>query len=291
MYIEADPSIEGIWRIARSPDWPAPHLVVVGGTHGDEPCGLQALQKLREAAQDGTLPAFEGTLVLLHGNPEATRQGRRFTEGGTDLNRLFDFAFEQQLSRDHWSYEHERAQMLRPLLEQASALLDLHSTSQPTPPFVIATELEGSARLADALGCEFAVKGWIGPGMLGDRVMLAPLDVRHAPSVAVECGAHTAADAGATAHRVALAFLKHMGGQPADTARPRWLRLHDAVRKPSSEFRFTESWRGFQRLEAGTVLGQDAMLELKVRAPGFIVMPNDRVPVGGDMAYLAREET
>jgi succinylglutamate desuccinylase len=27
--------------------------------------------------------------VLVHGNPLATAQGRRFSEGGTDINRLF----------------------------------------------------------------------------------------------------------------------------------------------------------------------------------------------------------
>ena len=60
-----------------------------------------------------------------------------------------------------------------------------------------------------------------------------------------------------------------------------------AVKRPSTTFHFARSLRGMERLEAGDVLGQDEHLTLAVRAPCHVIMPNDRVAVGDDVAYLA----
>jgi len=296
MFVSADPCLEGLWRISHDGTWPRPHVLVVGALHGNEPCGLRAIEGLRAQAEAGALDGLAGTLLLLHGNPPATEQGRRFTEGGTDLNRLFDYAFERALKVSEWTTEHHRAAALRPVLSDADAALDLHSSTRPTPAFAITTELEGSRTLAGRLGVPFVVRGWTGPGMLGDRVLLAPLDARGMPSVAVECGDHRAEQAVEWAQRVTRRFLEAVGVLAVDGLRApetpsQQLRLHDAIRKPSREFRFSRPLSGFDELRAGDEIGSDGLLSVRAAGACFAVMPNDTVGAGDDMLYLAVHDT
>lgn len=294
MYIEEDPNVEGLCWLSNRRDWPRPHLAIVGAMHGNEPCGLRAIERLRDDAEGGRLAGLQGTLLLVEGNPEALRQGRRFTEGGTDLNRLFDYAFERELSRDVYRTEHHRALALRPMVDDVDGLVDLHSSTVSSPPFGIATELPASGRLAAKLGLQHVVRGWRGPGMLGHRVLLAPLDAREIPSVAVECGQHDEATAADVAHRVALAFIRAMGALPPEGSAggpPGWLRIHDAIRKPSSRFRFEHPIRGFDRLRSGHVIGHDGLIAVDVRGECTAVLPNDAVEAGDDMLFLATDDT
>jgi len=293
MHLQDDPDIEGVCRISADPGWPRPWLAVVGSLHGNEPCGVQALSQLRRAAQAGGLASLRGTLLLVHGNPEATRQGARFTEHGCDLNRLFDYAFEHELSADAYRYEHGRALALRPLVDDVDGLVDLHSSTTASPAFAIATELPASAALAARLGLDHVVRGWHGPGMLGHRVLLAPLDGRGVPSVAVECGQHDEPTAADVAHRAALCFLRALGGLPADAPAaepPRWLRIHDAIRKPSTRFRFDGPIAGFDRLSQGRCIGHDGLIAVDVRGDCTAVLPNDGVDAGDDMLFLATDD-
>ena len=292
MHFHEDPEVEGLRRLSASADLPRPHLAIFGGLHGNEPCGVQALRRLQEDALAGRMPELRGTLVLVDGNPEALRQGRRFTDGGTDLNRLFDYAFARDLARDRYRSEHHRAAALRPLLDDIDGLLDLHSSTESSPPFAIATEIEPSASIAAQLGLEHVVRGWRGPGMLGHRVLLAPMDARDRPGVAVECGRHDDPRAADVAHGVALRFLAALGGLPAvePAPPPRWLRIHDAIRKPSNRFRFEQPIRGFDRLSAGQRIGHDGLIRVDVAGECTALLPNDQVEAGDDMLFLATDD-
>src|SRR5262245_20056416 len=115
--VEELTGIVGALRISASPDFPRPHVGVVGAVHGTEPCGLRAGGGLRAELVAGELTLRSGTLFLIHGNPRASEEQKRHTEGGVDLNRFFDFRFIDEMASESWLYEHHRAFALKPLLE------------------------------------------------------------------------------------------------------------------------------------------------------------------------------
>jgi predicted deacylase len=242
------------------------------------------------------LQLARGTLYLIHGNPHATQLVERHSPDGVDLNRLFDYRFETSLPSSLWSYEHYRALELRPLLQAVDALLDLHSTTAPAPAFAIVSPLEASRAFAAHLGLEYVTEGWDGPGLLADRVVSAPLTRRGCPAVSVECGQHadhTAAEVAYRCARRALDYLGMLASSPTADASPlaspsTWLRLQAAVKRPSAGFRFVQPFTSMQRLAAGTVIGRDEDLALTVNRPCYVIMPNDTVPVGEDMIYIAQ---
>lgn len=288
--IVPDPDVEGVTRISTDPSLPRPHVGVLGTVHGDERCGLETLQRLRDGAESGERVPSAGTWVLIHGNPRATLEGRRYTRGGADLNRLFDYAFERDLPRERWSPEHERALQLRDVLEDVDCLLDLHSASWPTPPFALINDVPGSADLARRMGFDFVTHGWAGPGLLMDRVTIGIMQRLDRPGLSVECGQHGEQKTVDEAFRCTRRYLQAAGvlegeAEPGD---PMFLRVTEIIHRPSEGFRFTRPIRGLDQLEAGEVFASDRIAELRVREPCYVLLPNDSVPVGRDMVFLAR---
>ena len=274
---------------------PRPLIAVIGGMHGNEPCGRIAIEALAKRATDGSLPVQAGTLVLIHGNPAASKEGTRHTENGTDLNRLFSYSFAENLPKERWASEHHRALELRPILLELDAALDLHSASAPTPPFGIVSTVPESRPLGRELGLPYLTHGWEGPGLLGDRVLLNVLTKRNKPSFAVECGQHDDPQSSQRAHDTAAHFLVATGilAPQAATSLPSQpaveLNIVDAVKKPSPGFEFSGRLFGLQQIPAGAIVGSDANLEIRSKRPSYAIMPNASVEVGQDMLYLAHQ--
>ena len=267
-------------------------MAVFGSIHGNEPCGLRASERLQKELETGSLQLQKGTLYLVHGNPRATEAHERHTRGGTDLNRLFDYHFVADLPSDHWVYEHYRAMELKPLLDTVDAVLDLHSTTAPSPAFAIASPLPESQRFADALGLAYVTHGWDGPGLLGDRVVIAPLTRRGLPAVSVECGQHDQLEAIDVAYTCLRRGLDYLGLLPwPEKAAPiacTRLQLRAAIKRPSATFKFVRPLSSMQQLAAGDVIGRDEDMALSVNRNCYVIMPNDAVPVGEDMIYVAQ---
>lgn len=288
--------ITGVVRLSSLRDPAALHVAVVGSVHGNEPCGLRAIAQLQAELESGQLPLSRGTLSLVHGNPHATALGLRHTPEGVDLNRLFDYRFESVLPSATWAYEHYRALELRPLLARVDVLLDLHSTTAPSPPFAIVSQVPESRELGRALGLGYVTEGWDGPGLLADRVLSAPLTRMGRPAVSVECGQHVQPSAVDVAYKCIRRFLDQLGVIPmpavpegADAPAPAiTLRLHAAVKRPSSEFRFVRPLASMDRLASGELIGRDDDLALSANRSCYVIMPNDTVAVGEDMVYIAR---
>lgn len=285
-------SLPGVVHISADPSMPRPHYGILGGVHGDERCGRLALEMLEADARTGTLGALTGTLVLVHGNLAAAAMGLRYTEGGVDLNRLFRFDFEDELDVTDYAPEHHRAIALRPLLDDLDAGVDLHSAASPTEAFAIALPSPGSLDLARKLGMRHVTHRWEGPAAIGDRVALARLGMRGKPAVAIECGQHDTEEADAEALHVAKRFLVATGALAgvAPTHSAVLLEVVAALPQPSRAFRFDAPIRGLDDLRAGQILGRDGEEVVRVDHDCVAVLPNDRVPVGKPMIYLARHD-
>lgn len=288
LHVVDDPKLPGVRRVSRSLDFPRPHVAIFGAVHGNEPCGLRAQEALVQQARDGSLPLSGGTLILVHGNLEATRQGIRYTPGGYDLNRIFNLKFRDELDESSWGYEHRRALELAPLLDEVDAALDIHSATAPTVPFVVS--LPGSLNIAKKVGLEWVTHGWDAVSDIADGVALARVAARGKPAIAVECGQHTDAQATEVALSVIARFVTALDlwDAPVD-AKPasRVLQVFAALPKLSEEFRFVKPIRGFEELADGQLLGQGAAGEMRSPGEGFALLPNDCVPLYKNVIYIA----
>jgi succinylglutamate desuccinylase len=102
---------------------PGDHVVIVGGTHGNEPAGVKAIVQLHRAIQNGEIDLICGKISFLLGNPTAYKRDRRYMV--KDLNRAFS-------EDDTSTLEGKRAQEIKQFFKQnpdICSLADLHSVS------------------------------------------------------------------------------------------------------------------------------------------------------------------
>lgn len=108
---------------------PGPVAVILGGIHGNETCGVEALAVLKGVVLK------KGKLILIYGNPKAIAQNVRYAE--QNLNRMF--CSQDLLTAEmQMSYEFTRSREILPYLDEATYSLDLHASFTPeSEPFII----------------------------------------------------------------------------------------------------------------------------------------------------------
>jgi predicted deacylase len=124
-----------------------PTLIAVAGVHGNEPGGVLAARRVL-ARLEALRGELRGEVVMLAGNVEALREGRRYL--ARDLNRGWTDA---ALARLADAPEDVEQRVLCEAIEAAVArargevfLVDLHTTSAPGVPFVIFGDTERQRR-------------------------------------------------------------------------------------------------------------------------------------------------
>lgn len=283
-------SIPAVHELSADPSFPSPRIGVIGALHGNEVGGLHVLEQLKREAETFAGRMRKGTLVLIHGNPQATAEGRRYTAGGTDINRLFSYQYVDHLAREAWTYEHHRALELRPLMTRLDGMIDLHSATQPTVPFAICDGTPDGIALARHTGARVTY-GWDGPGMLMDHVSIGALVKRGRPALSVECGQHE--DPATTEHawEVLTRFMGALGvtdHRIADEPGPTY-RLFARVVKPTLGFSLTQNYRSFDSLPPGAELGRGDGVSIFVNELAFLLLPTPNAERGEDIVYLARQ--
>ena len=119
-------------------------MLCVGGLHGSEPAGAIALERFLEATAVHE-PLFRGRLLGLRGNPPALEHDIRYVD--IDLNRIWEPDLIAEIlaapPEPGEPAEFEQLRELHEVIERAAAaatgplfVLDLHTTSSPSPPFL-----------------------------------------------------------------------------------------------------------------------------------------------------------
>lgn len=185
-----------------------PELAIVGGIHGDEPCGVRAVTELWESAPDVQVP-----VKLVIANEPALERDVRYVD--RDLNRSFPG------DPDASAYESRLAAELEAELE-GCRVLALHSTQSYADPFALVDAVdEFDRRVAPRL----SIMALVECGALDDGRMFTSLD-----TIEVECGLQGSAAAARNAIRLAREYLVATGALPG-TPVPRDVPLFRIVRE------------------------------------------------------------
>jgi len=279
-----------------------PRVLVTALTHGNEICGAIALDRLFSAG----LRPRQGKLTLAFDNVAAYRSfDRRYPVVSRfvdeDFNRLWD---EATLDGPRQSAELARARALRPFVDAADFLLDIHSMQYATAPLMLAGTLDRSVALSRMVGIPELIMCDAGHAA-GKRMrdygdFADPASARTA--LLIEAGQHWQNPAAEVATDVMLRFLIAVGTLTRDDAAPlagpdfdahpqqRVIEVTEAVTITSDKFEFVDDFRGLEVLSPkGTLIGHDNGRE--VRTPYddcVLIMPSRRLAKGHTAVRLGR---
>lgn len=263
--------VEGVWQFDSRR--PGRHVMISALVHGNELCGAWALKGLLEA---GVRPA-QGRLTLVFANLAAFD---RFDPADHDASRFVDEDLNRQWSVERMgaatSLERRRAAELRPLVEQADWLLDIHSMHERAAPLLLTGLQPRNQTLARAMGnpAHIVVDAGHKDGVRMRDFGRFGLPDEQAPdtrSLLVECGFHGDLSSRAVAHDMCARFLvasealsqaevdKGLPGWVQPTAAQQWaLEVTGPVVAHSAGFRFNQPFQGLECIaQAGTVIGDN----------------------------------
>jgi len=278
---------------------PGPTLIAIGGMHGNEPAGIEAIGRVFDRLRAERPPAFAGRLVGVAGNLSALNHPDRTVRYvDADINRLFTPA-ELRSGRD--TVEHREARALLGVIEDEIArargpvfLLDLHTVSSASPPFASLSD----SLPARAFARHFPIPIFLGfeehlPGLLSDYVTTSLGCV----SMIVEAGQHDAPES-VDVHVATIMTGLHAAGvltlpeSPEGERDPRRVLAQAAGgrarcvydvrhREPivSPAFTMEPGMHAYRHLgRHRPVIARDGGVELVSPVPGRLFMPN-RQPV------------
>jgi predicted deacylase len=282
---------------------PGARVMVQALTHGNEICGAIALdwllaQGLRPQRGSLTL-AFANVEAFLRFDPADPFASRCVEE---DLNRVWA---DDELGGARDSVELRRARLLRPFVDAADLLLDIHSMSEPCAPLMVCGKVNKNAALARELGTpadllidtghpaglRMVDRGGFGDAASPKRALL------------IECGQHWERAAADVAIDTLVRFLGLAGVADAAWVRDhvrlplpkaqRLVRVTEPVVARSSEFRFLVPIDGLTVVpRAGTPFAQDgAQVWTTPYDDTVLVMAGTRnLKAGGTAVRLGRFE-
>jgi predicted deacylase len=242
-----------VWQLGAG----HPNLAVVGGIHGDEPCGPAALRTLRDHD-----PAVERPVRCIVANEEALAENVRYID--EDLNRAFPG------DPDADSHERRLAAKLVDTLDGALTLA-LHSTQSHSTPFAIVTEVTPEMRRICA---RLPIEALIDAGEFVEGRLLTAV-----PTIEVECGLQGSTAAGAQASWVVEAFLGATGAlKAAPPAREVPIyRLEQRIPKAEAQSYAVEvenltrvpAGEAYARVGDSTVVAEDSFYPVLLSAEGY----------------------
>jgi predicted deacylase len=245
---------------------PGPTVMVAALTHGNEVSGAVVVDTLLAAG----LKPRKGTLIFSFNNIEAYQ---RFDPKNPFKSRMIDEDFNRtwgRLDQPATTLETRRAQVVKPFVERADFLLDLHSMHDDCVPLMLCGPLERGVELAKKLGTPADI--------VRDRGHAAGMRMRDfgafgdprsdKTALLIETGQHWRASSVTVAKDVTARFLAETGvvdasDLPADWKQPapgrqKVVQVTHAVATKKGNFTPARRFEGQEVIaKAGTVLGHD----------------------------------
>ncbi len=262
-------SVAGVpWVQERIGAAPGPDVLITALVHGNEYTGAIALDEWLSSGQRprrGRITAiFCNVAAYGRFDPAEPDASRCVSE---DFNRLWS---PEVLNAPAVGIERARAQAIRPFVDRATHLLDLHSMHEPGAPLLVTGALPRNVALAQRLGSGAQVvmdRGHADGVRMRDYAGFGdPAGEKLA--LLLEAGQHWARSTVHTTRNVLMRFLVSVGSLARTDVPSGWLQP-DAVSPPpvavthrvvarTTDFEFVQDYRGGEVIRrAGTPIARD----------------------------------
>ncbi|MEC7583998.1 MAG: succinylglutamate desuccinylase/aspartoacylase family protein, partial [Planctomycetota bacterium] len=287
-------------------DGDGPTLLAIGGIHGNETAGPEAIRRVLGRLQEQGL-GLQGQLVGLVGNLQALSKGVRFVD--RDLNRQWMSTSVEALAHRDRAGDEDEDREQRELIDCFEEIteakgplvvVDLHSSSAQGPPFICLADTVDNRRIAMVSGL---------PLILGieeaiDGSLLEYWSQRGVVNFAVEGGRHADPETVDSHEAVLWLLLDHLGMLPpggldltahrahiaaVTQGEPEVVEIFEQRRiTPEDRFQMMPGFRNFQSVEKGEHLATDRNGPILADRACRVMLPLYQEQ-GEDGYFLARD--
>jgi succinylglutamate desuccinylase len=257
---------------------PGKNIVVLGGVHGNEVCGVRVIGKLAP-----NLEINAGKVTFIIANLEAIKQNKRFME--YNLNRCF---LKKQPKEIFKSFEGRLAREIMPYLDRADLMLDIHASFTPKSiPFVICQPQ--SFGFAMQLPPKIISWNWdeFQPGST-DYYM----NLQNKIGICVECGYLKDSESELRAKTALIDFLALAGAIKNRTTRlkkKRFLKIIFQYKNKYGKFTKSRDFSDFEILKERILIGKDGNKKVYGRRGDVLLFVRDREELGEECFLTAKE--
>ena len=290
-YLTGNTSIPGFTSLDSG--LAGPHVVLVSLIHGNEFAGAIMLKELL----DGGFKPLRGKLTLGFANLAAFARfdpanpiASRYVE--EDMNRVWD---DFTLFGVRRSAELERAREIKPIIDSADILLDLHTMLWPSDPVLLCGAGPRGRALGLAVGTPALVvadTGHAGGKRLIDYGRFTENSPQGATCLLVEAGPHWQQAAVEQSRATIYAVLRNAGMMAGLGTAPqsRFAEVVKLITARTNRFEFVREFRGGEVIaNAGTLIAYDGDEEIRTPEDNLImIMPSLKVSHGHTAVRLAR---
>ncbi len=286
---------EKIWQTTS--ETPGKHIVIIGGTHGNELTGVHVVEKLREAIQAGEESVTAGTLTLILGNPEAIKIQKRGSKPHQDLNRCF--GADRLSSAPDGTYEDARARIMASILSKADVSIDLHAVNKRSIAFLACANSPEHQKISK----------WF----TADRILTDPdfilggapvttdefVDQNGGIGICYETGWVEELGVAEEVYKSIINILKDqrvITGAPQGTAsqaKKDVYQMHRAIKLTSPDFRFSAGFgkESYEPVLPGDIVAYQNEEPVKAGVEGVTIFPKreEHWNVGEPACYIARK--
>ena len=207
-----------------------PEIAILAGVHGDEPCGVRAVERLLEERPEVTRP-----VKLIVANERALFRQERYVD--EDLNRAFPGDPEADTHEGRLAYDLE-AEL------EGCLTFALHSTQSHSEPFAV---VNGVRRRTREICSRLPIASIVDTGDFIEGRLFTAIE-----TLEVECGLQGSEQAAENADRLTRSFLTAVDALPGDTVTRDVpiFRLVDRIPKDQAE-EYEVFVENFQRVDPG----------------------------------------
>ncbi len=261
--------------------YPGPTNMIIVGTHGNEKCGPEVLEKLLP-----TLSIESGTVYFAYGNPKAIEQNVRFVE--KNLNRMYKPEHELT-DEEKGSYEYGRADYLKKYLNISDSVLDIHASSnKESRPFIICER--NAKKIFEKLPVPTVVFGFDENEPGGTDYYMNRIGKI---GVCVECGYLGDEASMEIALKSIMQYLSVLGHIQVDNEMGQaqeFFQIHNLYLSKTDSFKLSKKFSDFQVLKKDEEIGFDGDIKVTCDRESVILFPHDTNKVGQE-AFLLAEYT
>jgi predicted deacylase len=293
-WLAGDGGIPGV--ITRDSGQPGAHVALLSLMHGNEFAGAIVLDQLLRA---GLRPVrgrisfgFVNLAAFERFDPRYPTLSRFIDE---DINRVWE---EPVLAGPRNSIELSRAREIRPLIDRADVVLDLHSMLWPSDPLILCGPTDQGRAIGHGIGWPPVVVADSGHANGPRLIDYARFRNGEAAAVLVEAGQHWLPETIDTAMASVAGLLRHLdlvdAGAPLPPPPPhvpvRFATVTDVITARSSAFSFVRAWHGGEVVEKqNTVIAMDGTTEIRTPYDScLLIMPSLRPGRGHTAVRLAK---